>query len=66
MTITIMCERSLDGKREATVEYEKFCCYYARVYELYSDEWHQTHESHPTKDPIKAKASCKRFIKKYL
>jgi hypothetical protein len=64
MTITIAVERN--PATEVTIEWEKFGFFYARVYENWGGEWHQTHESNPYKDEEKAKASYKRFVKRYI
>lgn len=63
MTITIAVERN--PSTEVILEWERNC-YYARVYENWGGEWHQTHESNPYKDEEKAKASYKRFVKRYI
>ncbi len=64
MTITIAVERNT--ATEVTMEWEKNGCFYSRVYENWGGEWHQTHESNPYKDEAKAKASYKRFVRKYI
>lgn len=66
MTVWVLCERSLDGNREATVEFDKFGPFKARVYERIGNDWHQTHESTPTWDKDKAIAAYERFVKKYI
>ena len=65
MTITIAVERN--PATEVTLEWERNC-YHARVYENWGGEWHQTHESNPYsyKNEEKAKASYKRFVKRYI
>ena len=64
MTITIATERN--AAAEATLEWEKPGVLYARVYENWGGEWRKTHESNPYKDEEKAKASYKRFVKRYI
>ena len=64
MTMTIASERN--PATEVTLVYEKFGAFYARVYENWGGEWHKTHESNPYKDEEKAKASYKRFVKRYI
>lgn len=64
MTLTLATEKK--GNLEVALEYEKFGALYARVYEEWGGEWHKTNESRPYKDEKKAKASFRRFVKKYL
>lgn len=64
MTIIMATEENAATK--VSMEWEKFGCFYARVYENWGGEWHQTHESNPYKDETKAKASYKRFVKRYI
>lgn len=64
--MTLTMEKKRKENFEVTIEYEKFGCCYARVYERWGDEWHKISESHPYKDEKKVKAAYRRFIKKYL
>ena len=63
MTITIACERNVAV--EVTCECERNS-FYARVYENWGGEWHQTHESNPYLLKEDAMKSYKRFVKRYI
>lgn len=66
MTITIAKERN--AAAEATLEWEKPGVLYARVYENWGGEWHQTHESrpYPVSAENNARAAYRRFAKRYV
>ena len=67
MTHVSRCEKSIDGKREATVEYESWNrCFHAYVYEKYGGEWHRTHQSQSTTNEDVAIAAWKRFVRRYI
>lgn len=66
MTIVMKCERSLDGKRECTLECERYG-YRSVVYELLGGtNWIETHTSQWTRDEGKAKQAFGRFARKYV
>ncbi len=64
MTVTIAYERNPTTK--VTLEWEKFGAFYARVYENWGEEWHQTHESNSYSIKEDAMKSYKRFVKRYI
>lgn len=64
MTLTIAVEKN--PAIEVTLEWEKTGCFYARVYENWGGEWHQTHESNPYSIKEDAMKSYKRFVKRYI
>ena len=67
MTHVSKCEKSTDGKREATVEWESWNqCFHAYVYETYGGDWHITHQSWATKDEDVAIAAWRRFVRRYI
>lgn len=66
MTMTLRCERSLDGKRKCTLECERYG-YRSVVYELFGDiNWREIHTSQWTRDEGKAKQAFYRFVRKYV
>ena len=68
MTLTLAVTKNEKGDRECTVEYEKYGCLQAFVYEKVGDDynWIIIHKSQPTHDEEKVMSAYKRFVKKYL
>lgn len=64
MTVTVMSEKSTDGKVVCALEFDKYCPYKAVVYE--KDYYSPTHQSVPTWDKDKAVKAYKRFVNKYI
>ena len=67
MTWTLAVTKSKDGNTECTVEYEKFGCFRAFVYEKRGEyNWVVIHKSQPTDDEKKAIEAYKRFVRRYI
>lgn len=63
MTITLATERN--DTIEATLEWEPNV-YYAKVYENWCGDWHETHTSRCYKLKEDAMRSYKRFVRRYV
>ena len=67
MTLTLAYTKNKNGNKKCTVEYEKFGCFQAFVYEELGEyNWIVIHKSQPTMDEKKAVEAYKRFCRKYL
>lgn len=64
MTLTILTKGN--DSTEVSLVWEKYGCFYARVYEIWGSEWHETRISNPYTDEKKARAAFNRYVKKYL
>lgn len=66
MTMSILRQESSDGSIICTMEYEKYGCFQAFVYQRDDGPYTRViHESRPTPNKSKAIDAYKRFIRKY-